>query len=116
MIDDTLTAQLRAYATQLDELPAHPHEAAPVVAMGWRPPRWSRREWTALAAAIAVLLVVAAVRIVDQTSGTGPSVGTGGRVAVHAVRGPRDLGAQVDRTIDAPGGRTIVDVAPREHG
>ena len=62
-----------------------------------------------------MLLAVAVTRIVDQSSGTGPSVSTGGRLALQRAW-TRDLGGQVDRTIDAPGGRTIVDVAPEDTG
>ena len=114
MTDDTLVAQLRGYAEQLDELPVEPRLAR-VSEARWRPPRWTRREWIALAAAIAVLVAVAVARIADQSSGTGPSVSTGGKVRVERAW-TRDLGAQVDRTIDAPGGRTIVDIAPETTG
>jgi outer membrane protein assembly factor BamB len=112
--DDGLFTQLRAYAEQLDELPVE-SRLARVSEARWRPPRWSRREWIALAAAIAVLVAVAVTRIADQSSGTRPSVGTGGTLRV-ARAWTSDLGAQVDRTIDVPGGRTIVDVAPETTG
>jgi outer membrane protein assembly factor BamB len=114
MTDDALLGQLRAYATQLDELPAG---SRPPIAtdLHARPPRRSRRVWIAVAAVIAVVLAIALPRALDRSDGTGPSVGTGGALTVTRAW-TRALGAQADRAIDVPGGPTIVDVAPENTG
>jgi outer membrane protein assembly factor BamB len=112
--DDALLGQLRAYAHQLDELPAAAR--APLATeLHARPPRRSRRVLVAVAVVIAVAVAIALPRVLDQPDGTGPSVGTGG--AIHVARAwTRDLGAQMDQAIDVPGDRTIVDVAPETTG